>query len=406
MISEYPRHRLVHSHTDKQRVGYKLPRKTPVAEVCGENRRRRMIRRFSLRCAALCALMLLATAIQVSAHEKWFYDAKGYGLRWDLFFRPLPLLFTGAALLVTLATWVLWNRRRRGYVPGPENFGTTDVRREALYGLMPAILGIHVAVPLLVNGVQGHLFTPNNHLPDFWMYALGLAQMGIALAIFYGALTRIAAVALAALWLTGVFLVGLEPMLDSAMYLGFAAFFFLAGRGPISIDRLILPRLEPSAKLMSRAIPALQAGLGVSLVVVAFTEKLANIPLAAAFLERYPLNFTSALGVPMSNETFILCAGAVELLVGLWILFGIFPREIILIAWIPINLTLTVFNWTELVGHLPIYGALAVLLVWAPGRENLALWLSGLREGPLAILRRDAQPPVETERVSVNRSPT
>lgn len=365
-----------------------------------------MIKRSSVRCAGLCALMLLVTAIQVSAHEKWFYESKGYGLRWDLFFRPVPLLFTGAALLVTLSAWVLWNRRQRGYIPGPENFGTTDDRRAALYGLMPAILGIHVAVPLLVNGVQEHLFTPNNQLPGFWVYALGLVQTGIALAIFYGALTRIAAVALAALWLTGTFLVGLEPMLDNAMYLGFAAFFFLAGRGPISIDRLILPRLEPSAQLMSRAIPALQAGLGVSLVVVAFTEKLANIPLAAAFLERYPLNFTSALGISMSNETFILCAGAVELLVGLWILFGIFPREIILTAWIPINLTLTVFNWTELIGHLPIYGALAVLLVWSPGRENLALWLGGLREGPLAILRRDAQQALETERVIVNRSTT
>ncbi len=223
------------------------------------------------------------------------------------------------------------------------------------------------------------------------MYALGLAQTGIALAIFYGALTRIAAVALAVLWFAGIFLIGLEPMLESSMYLGFAAFFFLAGRGPISIDRLVLPKLEPSAQMMLKAISALRAGLGLSLVFVAFTEKFANIPLATAFLERYPLNFTAALGIPMSNETFILCAGAVELLVGLWILIGIFPREIILIAWIPINLTLTIFNWTELIGHLPIYGTLAVLLVWSPGRENLALWLSGLRSGPLAILGKERQ---------------
>jgi hypothetical protein len=83
----------------------------------------------------------------------------------------------------------------------------------------------------------------------------------------------------------------------------------------------------------------------------------------------------------------ILCASTVELLVGLWILFGSFPREIILIAWIPINLTLTIFNWTELIGHLPIYRTLAVLLVWLPGRENLPLWLKGLRECSPAILK-------------------
>jgi hypothetical protein len=350
-----------------------------------------MIKRNNLRLAVLCASMLLVAAAQVSAHEKWFHETQSYGLRWDLFFRPLPLAFVGVILLVTLAAWFLYQRLGRGFVPGPENFGTTDDRRAALYGLIPAILGIHVAVPLLVGGVQGQLFTPNNGLPGIWTYVFGLAQTGIALALFYGGLTRLAAVALAALWFAGIFIVGLEPMLESAMYLGFAAFFFLAGRGPVSIDRLLLPRLEPSAELMSKAIPALQTGLGLSLIFVAFTEKFANIPLASAFLERYPLNFTGALGIPMSNETFILCAGAVELLVGLWILFGIFPREIILIAWIPINLTLTVFNWTELIGHLPIYGTLAVLLVWSPARENLWLWLSGLREGPLAIVGRGAE---------------
>ena len=348
-----------------------------------------MIKKFGWLYIALCGLLISITATNAAAHEKWFHETESYGLRWDLFFRPLPLFFVGAILLITLAAGFWWRKRGKGFVPGPENFGTTDDRRSALYGLIPLILGIHVAVPLLVSGVSGELFTPNNKLPGFWMYVFGLAQTGIALAIFYGGLTRIAAVALAVLWFAGIFIVGLEPMLESSMYLGFAAFFFLAGRGPISIDRLLLPKLEPSAKLMEKAIPALRAGLGLSLIVVAFTEKFANIPLATAFLERYPLNFTSYLGIPMSNETFILCAGAVELLVGLWILFGIFPREIILIAWIPINLTLTIFNWTELVGHLPIYGTFAVLLVWSTGRENLALWLNGLRSGPLAILEKD-----------------
>lgn len=345
-----------------------------------------------LKLIARSLLIILMMASETFAHEKWFHETEGYGLRWDLFFRPLPLLFTGGVGILTFLGYVFWiRRRRRGFVPGPEDFGTTDERRMALYGVIPLILGVHVAIPLFVYGVQGKLFSPNNQLPGVWVYFLGLAQTGIALALFYGGLTRVAAVALALLWLLGIPLIGIEAMLDSAMYLGFAAFFFFAGRGPISIDRLLLPRLEPSPQLMSRAVLAARVGLGLSLIFVAFTEKFANIPLAQAFLERYPLNFTAALGIPMSNELFILCAGSVELLVGLWILFGIFPREIILIAWIPINLTLTIFNWSELVGHLPIYGTLAVLLVWVTGEKNLALWLKGLRQGPLAILEHEKQ---------------
>jgi hypothetical protein len=337
-----------------------------------------------LRIAATVSALLAVLPTHASAHEKWFYSTTGFGLRWDLLLRPIPAGFVGGVLLATIAAAIVWRRRGRGFIPAAGSFGTTEDRLAALSGLVPAILAIHIAVPLLVSGVQGHLFTPNSHLSGGWMYALGLAQTGVALALFYGALTRIAAVALAALWLTGTLVVGLEPMLDNVMYLGFAAFFFLAGRGPVAIDRLLLPRFEPSPVSMARAIVALRVGLGLSLVVVSFTEKFANIPLASAFLERYPLNFTSALGLPMSNETFILCAGAVELLVGLWITLGIFPREIIVVAWVPINLSLTVFNWTELIGHLPIYGALAVLLVCLPFDREL--WLRGLRSGPLAIL--------------------
>jgi hypothetical protein len=334
------------------------------------------------------AMALLVAAPRVSAHEKWFHDATEYGLRWDLFFRPAPLAFAASVALVTLAAWFYWRARGgRGFVPGPEDFGTTDERRMALYGLIPLILGVHVAVPLFVYGVTGKLFAPSNELPGVSTYFVGLALTGIALSLFYGGLTRLAGVALAVLWCIGIAVIGLEAMLESIMYLGFAAFFFLAGRGPISIDRLLLPRLEPSPALMARAVSALRVGLGLSLVFVAFTEKFANLPLAESFLERYPLNFTHALGIGMSNEIFILCAGSVELLVGLWILFNIFPREIILIAWVPVNMTLTIFNWAELVGHLPIYGALAVLLIWSSGDENRALWLGGLRRGPLGILK-------------------
>jgi uncharacterized membrane protein YphA (DoxX/SURF4 family) len=122
--------------------------------------------------------------------------------------------------------------------------------------------------------------------------------------------------------------------------------------------------------------------VGISLVTVAFTEKLANPGLAQSFLQQHPLNFTAALGMPMSDATFALCAGSVELLVGLFILFGLFPRLIILVAWLPFNLTLTIFDWVELIGHLPFYGALAVLLIWTP--EESDLWIKGLLGSPTA----------------------
>ncbi|MBA2441038.1 MAG: DoxX protein [Rubrobacter sp.] len=319
------------------------------------------------------------------AHVKWFFEDEAYQLRWDLFFQPLPLLFVGGVLLATVTAGVLWLRRGRSYVPGPGALGATDERQSLLYAFVPLILGIHVAVPLLVNGVQGTLFSPDNELPGAWANFLGLAQTGVALSLFYGGLTRIAAVVLAALWGMGLFVVGLEPMLDNVFFLGFAAFFFLAGRGPVSVDRMLFPRLEPPVDLARYAVPAVRIGVGLSLAVVAFTEKFANLPMATGFLAESGLNFTPYLGVPLSDELFVLAAGSVELVVGLWLVLGVFVREIVIIAWFPTNLTLTLFFWEELIGHLPIYGVMAVLLVWGAGSKNISLWLRGLRERMLPV---------------------
>jgi len=321
---------------------------------------------------------ILACCDTAWAHEKWFTGAQP--THWDQLLAMPQLALVGGVVLVTLGAAALWRARgQRDFLPGPEAFGATPSGRAQFYSWAPAILALHVAVPLLVYGLEGKLFSPNNELPGVSKYWLGLLQTTVALSLFYGGMTRLGAVLLAATWFRGIFVLGLEPMLENTHYLGFAAFFFLAGRGPISIDRLLFPRLEPSESLMVRAVPALRVGVGISLVTVAFTEKLANVPLALTFLKEYPLNFAHALGVPMSDETFVLCCGAVELLVGLFILFGIFPRTIIVIAWLPFNLTLTIFNWVELVGHLPFYGALAVLLVFTPSKEDQQLWVQGLK---------------------------
>lgn len=319
------------------------------------------------------------------AHEKWFVNSRPYPIQWQSVFEGRTLAFIIGVFVITALLGLLWKKRGRAFLPGPEELGSTPDRRTAIYSLIPLLLALHLAVPLLVNGVTGHLFSPDNHLEGWARYWLGVAQAGIALALFYGAITRIAAALLVLLWVIGIFLMGYEPMLDNALYLGLGLFFFCAGRGPVSIDRMLFSKLEPSPEFMRKALLFARVGVGLSLTFIAFSEKLANMPLALAFLNEHNLNFTPVFGIPMSNDLFALCAGSVELLAGLMILLGIFPREISLVAWLPINMTLTVFNWSELIGHLPIYGVLAVLVIWTPSEENRRLWLDGLRKGPLPI---------------------
>jgi uncharacterized membrane protein YphA (DoxX/SURF4 family) len=315
----------------------------------------------------------------VRAHEKWFVDATLYPTDWGALVRFPGILAVAVALATTLLVWMLW-RRRQGHdlIPGPEALGATAAGRARFYALVPLILGVHVAVPLIVLGIKGVLFSPNNALPEHWLYWMGTAQIGVGLCFLYGGMTRVGAVVLGALWLLGVGVVGLEPMLENLHILGFAVFFALAGRGPYAIDRLLFPRLEPPPRWARQAMVSLRVATGGALTVVAFTEKLANPALARAFLEAHPLNFTSWMGLPLSDDLFVLCAGTTELIIGLCLIFGLFPRLVILTSWLFINMTLTIFNWVELVGHLPLYGVMGILLVWTPREEDQRAWLSGV----------------------------
>lgn len=295
-------------------------------------------------------------------------------LQWNEIFHPMPLLFLFLSLGLFFLFKFLWKQRKEtDFIPGPKDLGAHDYNLKKFYGWVPAILGAHVAIALLTNGVQGRLFAIENKLSGNWQHWIGLAEILVALSFFYGVLTRPAAILLGSLWLLGLDLAGLLPMLKTLPYLGFAFFFYLTGRGPHAIDRMLFPDLEPPAKYASQAPFFLRLAIGLTFIVLGITEKFGNLALAQELIEKYP--FLNFLGLP--NEIFILLAGSLEVLAGLLIITGIFLRTTSLISIIAINASLTIYNWQQLVDYLPLYAALAILLVWESKISHQRLWVEG-----------------------------
>jgi hypothetical protein len=91
----------------------------------------------------------------------------------------------------------------------------------------------------------------------------------------------------------------------------------------------------------------------------------------------------SLLGLGWSDLTFTRVAGAIEVLFGLLVMSGRLPQLCVVAAGIPFNATLWFFGTTELVGHLPVYGAMLTLLVLGSHPELRpavgALWPFGRR---------------------------
>jgi len=237
---------------------------------------------------------------------------------------------------------------------------------------VPLVIGVHMGVTLLVSGVNRQLFVPNLELPvNLLGGLLGMVEIAIALSFIYGALARPAAAALALTWIIGTLIFGPLRLIEHTEILGIALFLFATGRGPLAFD-MALDRLnKPLAPLIPYAVPVLRVSLGIALMVVAFTEKLWNIPMGLAFLSEHHFNFFPYIGLPSIDDTkFLLIAGTIELIVGLMLITGTYVRLIIVLTLIPFNLTLPFLGWRELVGHLPTYGILALLLLWGDERPG------------------------------------
>ncbi len=311
--------------------------------------------------------------LAVLLHERWFTEDWKFPVQWDAAFTAATWVALGIALVVTAVALVLWKaRRRRDFVPGPIQLGMKWENYQDLLSWMPLVIGVHTAVTLLVSGIGLRLLVPNLALPENFLGALlGFLEIAVALSLMYGALTRWGAVALALAWLVGAVVFGPVRLLEHALFLGIAFFLYVTGRGPLAFDMALERLHRPVERLMPYAVPTLRILTGVSIVVVAFTEKLWNLPMGLAFLAEHHFNFFPALGMSaIGDKEFLLIAGTVELTFGLLLMSGAFVRLLILALWVPFNLTLPLLGWRELIGHLPIYGIMGLLLIWGQERPE------------------------------------
>ncbi len=92
--------------------------------------------------------------------------------------------------------------------------------------------------------------------------------------------------------------------------------------------------------------------------------------LGAAFLAGHPqFNFVRTfLGQAwFSDGLFVLAAGVAEGVIGVLLISGLLTRVVILGMWVPFNITIPFLPPTELLGHLPIFGIMYLLLVHSAG---------------------------------------
>ncbi|MCA1727526.1 MAG: hypothetical protein LC722_07720 [Actinobacteria bacterium] len=240
----------------------------------------------------------------------------------------------------------------------------------ALSPWIPRLLAIHAGVSLLAQATDGTYLAPGLHLPDnaFGM-ALAILEGLVGVWLISGIQIRWAAALLVAAGPLGMLAYGPVAIIERADLLGIALFLTVLPPGQ---DRF--GAADPDPKRVLWAAWYLRVFVGGSLIVLAFTEKLVNPDLALRFLDKFPaLNLFDLSGLHLSDAMFVRFAGAVEVLFGLLLISGAMPQAAVIVAGIPFNATLFFFGGSELIGHLPVYGAMLALLVYGSDRRTAEL---------------------------------
>jgi len=314
------------------------------------------------------------------AHETWF-DHGAYPTDWGFAAEKLTLTMLVAAVLVTVVV-----RLTARVVPGVD---VPVLGRLAPF--MPFAIRIHLAVSMVGLLSLGYYLSPAMDLrANATGIALGAVMGLVAITMATGWHARWGALLLIAAGPLGMAEFGFWAVLQRIDLLGLAIYVLAAGPGRWSADVETGRAAEPTVLDHARAIWALRMAAGVALIVVAFAEKLATPELAVQFLADHPeLNVAQQVGLGMSDLEFARLAGGIEVLFGLLLISGALPQACILIAGIPFNATLWFFGANELMGHLPIYGAMLALLVYGSDPQ-LRPAVSALLPSGVSLRRRTA----------------
>jgi hypothetical protein len=294
------------------------------------------------------------------AHETWFIHDQPEG-DWGFAGETLTLVLLGAALAVTLLVRFVARR-----LPGVDIPLLGD-----LAPWMPFAVRMHLAVSLIGLLSLGVYLSPAMDLEaNVVGISLGAVMAIVAVLMATGWKTRQAAILLVAAGPLGMLEFGFWDVVQRMDMLGLAVYVLVAGPGRWSADHEVGAARDPSPVDLARAVWVLRICAGAALIAVAFAEKLANPQLALDLLADKPqLNVAQEIGLGWSDLEFIRVAGAIEVLFGLLLISGALPQAVVVIAGIPFNATLWFFGTTELVGHLPTYGAMLVLLVYGSNRD-------------------------------------
>jgi len=298
-------------------------------------------------------------AFPVYAHLKWFVESEQPAQE----FSGNLVAYTSAWLLIGLTIVLTGVFLDKIY---PKISLTWEPKKIEPYAT--AVIGILIGTSLLINASQGGLFSVNINDVGPIHVTLLMLEGFIGLSLILGLAVRQAALLLIGLWLCVLYLSNTIDVLENIWIVGAALFLFFRGRTVLRYTHEDIFYSYNITLSQAQAISFLRIFLGINLILLGFSEKIMALHLGLHFLQEHPWNFMANLGITwFSNELFVFSAGAVEIILGLFLVTGWVTR---LTAVILAGFFLTppfFMGPEELIGHIPHLAMVVAILIFGKG---------------------------------------
>lgn len=300
----------------------------------------------------------------VSAHVKWFVNSKSvigsYHDQIPFYYLDSDEVFLWSLIsLVVIFIFAVLDK----VIKNPHKLEVYAERNKKTINRIAEIL---VGVFLItVSIIWKLILIPEFPLTyDFWTVMLLLSQIFIGFLLVFGQSVRVASVMLILLVSIVTLKIGTVALLENLLLIGLAIYIYINNTKDVKQFWL------------DHSVEILRVSTGVSLIVLAFSEKLMYPELSLSFLSTYDWNFMqNFFGLDFfSNNLFVLSAGFAELIFGIIFMLGYLTRIntlfIALFFGLSVITMLLKYGAWE-VEDLPVYSAAVIFLFFGSGKQKI-----------------------------------
>ncbi len=308
-------------------------------------------------------ITFLTLPLAASAHVKWFVDGESViqSTHGTIPFYSISsvevLIWAGITLLIVLLFSIADK-----YIPESRklvDFASKHDRQ--ITRAVEVLIGIFL---ISITFLWNIILVPEFEIVSIYTLLLGVLQLFVGVFLIFGLIPRVNAVLILFLYINILFFGGWLSFVENIIIVSLAAYIYLKNT----------PNGSFAAGYKVYAVEIVRIGTALSLITLAFTEKLMYPELSLAFLGEHNWNFMQLVGIHwFSNNLFVLSAGFSELIFGIVYILGYMTRiNTIILSTFFASSVVTMFiqfgKWE--MEDLVVYAAAVILIFYGYGKTK------------------------------------